>query len=105
MEINPEGVVNVAKLQDSSLWHGRLGHMSQARLDRLMVIGYILKLQTKTDFCEHYQYGKQTRSVHSLHYERIHQPLELVHTNVCALMHERLLGGSRYFITFVDDCT
>ena len=79
--------------------------MSQAGLDRLMAVGYIPKLQAKTDFCEHCRYGKQTRSPHSLHYETIRQPLELVHTDRCGLIPEKSLGGSRYFITFVDDCT
>ena len=105
MAINPEGAVNVAEKTDPNLWHGRLGHMSQAGLDRLMSVGYIPKLQAKTDFCEHCRYGKQTRSPHSLHYETVRQPLELVHTDICGPMPERSLGGSRYFITFVDDCT
>ena len=35
----------------------------------------------------------------------VHQPLELVYTDICGLMPERSLGGSRYFITFVDDST
>ena len=56
MTINPEGAVNVAEKTYSNLWHSRLGHMSQAELDRLMAIGYIPKLQTKTNFCEHCQY-------------------------------------------------
>ena len=105
MAINPERVVNVVDKSDPNLWHGRLGHMSQARLDRLMGIGYIPKLQTTTDFYEHCQYGKQTRSPHSLQYETIWQPLELVHTDICGPMPKRTLGGSWYFITFVDNCT
>ena len=60
MAINPEGAVNVAEKTDPNLWHGRLGHMSQAGLDRLMSVGYIPKLQAKTDFCEHCRYGIQT---------------------------------------------
>ena len=35
----------------------------------------------------------------------VRQPLKLVHTDICGPMPERSLGGSRYFITFVDDCT
>ena len=58
MEINREGVVIVAKKTGPNLWHGRLGHMSQDRLDRLMAVGYIPKLQVKKDFCEHCRYGK-----------------------------------------------
>ena len=35
-------------------------HMSQAGLDRFMAINYILKLQSKTNFCKHCRYRKQT---------------------------------------------
>ena len=101
--INLEGDVNVIEKTNSNLWHNRLGHMSQAGLDRLMAVGHIPKLQAKTDFCEHGRYEKQTWSSHSLHYETVRQPLELVHTDICGPMLERSLGGSQYFITFVDD--
>ena len=53
MVINPERAVNVAEKTDPNLWHGLLCHMSQAGLDRLMAVSYILKLQAKMDFCEH----------------------------------------------------
>ena len=105
MMINPEGAVNLAKSWNSNLWHNRLGHISQDGLDRLTMIGYIPKLQAMTEFCEHCRYGKQTQSPHSLHYETVHQPLELVHIDICGPKPERSLGGSRYFITFVDEST
>ena len=89
----------------TNLWQFRLGNMSQARLDRLMMVGYIPKLQAKTDFCEHYRCGKKTRSPHSLLYETVRHPLELIHSDICGTMLEISLGGSQYFITFVDDCT
>ena len=60
MAINPVEVVNIDEKIYPNLWHGRLGHMSQAGLDRLMAVGYIPKLQAKTNFCEHYLYGKLT---------------------------------------------
>ena len=41
MAINPEGAVNVAEKTDPNLWHGRLGHMSQPRLDHRMHIGAV----------------------------------------------------------------
>ena len=31
--------------------------------------------------------------------------LELIHTDVCGSMHTRNLGGSYYFLLFIDDCT
>ena len=93
--INLEGSVSVAEKTDPNLWHGRLGHMSQAWLDRLMSVGYIPKLTAK-DFCEHYQYGKWTWCSHSLHYETVRRPLELVHIDICGSMSERSLGSPRY---------
>ena len=105
MVINPEGIMNIAEKTDLNLWHSRLNHMSQAELDWLMSVNYITKLQEKTDFYEHCRYGKQTRSLHTLHYDMVRNPLELIHSDICRSMPERSLGGSRYFITFVDDCT
>ena len=58
MGINLGEVINVAKKTDPNLWHSRLDHMSQAELNRLMVVGYIPKFQAKTDFYKHCQYGK-----------------------------------------------
>ena len=33
------------------------------------------------------------------------KPLELVHTDVCGSMDTPSIGGSRYFVTFIDDNT
>ena len=71
MVIDPEGFMNIAEKIDPNLWHDRLNHMSQAGLDQLMTVDYIPRLLTKTDFCERCRYRKQTRSLHSLHYETI----------------------------------
>ena len=84
-------------------WPPSPTHMSQARLEQLMSVVYIPKLQEKMDSCEYCWYGKQNGSLHSLPYETVRQPLELVHTDICGPMLERSLGGSQYFITFVDD--
>lgn len=36
---------------------------------------------------------------------RFKYPLELVHSDVCGPMETESFGGSRYFVTFIDDCT
>ena len=41
--INLEGDVNVIEKTNSNLWHNRLGHISQAKLERLITIHYIPK--------------------------------------------------------------
>ena len=48
--------------------------------------------------------GKQNRQPfpnESQH--RSSQPLELVHNDVCGPMNVNSVGGSRYFVTFIDD--
>ena len=104
MAINEDRLVYIAESSDSNLWHGRLGHMSQVRMDGIMAIGYIPKLQTKTDFYGHCCYGKQSRSPHSLHYEMVPHSLVLVHTDICGMMPERSRKGTQYFIKFGDYC-
>ncbi|GAB2265737.1 hypothetical protein Dimus_037845 [Dionaea muscipula] len=37
--------------------------------------------------------------------ERSTKPLDLIHSDVCDLKFVQTRGGSKYFITFVDDCT
>lgn len=36
---------------------------------------------------------------------RANEPLELVHSDVCGLMHVPTMSGNRYFLTFIDDCS
>lgn len=32
-------------------------------------------------------------------------PLELIHSGVCGPMQSTTIGGNRYFLTFIVDCT
>jgi transposase InsO family protein len=58
------------------------------------------------DFYEHCVYGKQKR-VRFLRVgkEKKNERLELVHTDVWGLAQVSSLGGSNYYVTFIDDAT
>ena len=57
-----EGDQFLVDIPASSLWHRRLGHLNKAIIMHLSRAEYILKLSFwDHQFCEHYQYGKQTR--------------------------------------------
>ena len=58
------------------------------------------------DFCENCIYGKQKR-VRFLRFgkEKKSEKLELVHTYVWGLSQVSSLGGSRYYVIFIDDAT
>jgi hypothetical protein len=62
--------------------------------------------QIDLDFYEHCVYGKQKR-VRFLRVgkENKSERLELVHIDVWGLAHVSYLGGSHYYVTFIDDAT
>ena len=54
--------------------------------------------------CEACALGKQHMKQFSVHKEKKQREIiELIHTNVCGPMQTRSLGGTRYFLIFVDD--
>ena len=90
----------------SSLWHKRLEHLSKAGIMHLFRAGYIPKLSfSDHQFCEHCQYGKQVATSHPTLAPTESSPLDLVHSNVCGPMSHQSLGGTSYFVSFIDDST
>ncbi|KAL4324380.1 hypothetical protein GQ457_11G032480 [Hibiscus cannabinus] len=87
------------------LWHRRLGHISEKRLQILAQKALIPEVKGKAiQPCIHCLAGKQ----HKVSFRRGNHPhrrkyvLDLVHTDVCS-MNEKSMGGALYFVTFIDD--
>ena len=56
------------------------------------------------DFCEHCLYiGKQNRVKFPDDATRENEILELIHSDVFSLVLVQSLGGSLYYVTFIDD--
>jgi hypothetical protein len=92
---------------DTTLWHHRLGHMSEKGMQILHKINLLPDLkQIDLDLCEHCVYGKHKR-VRFLRVgkEKKSERLELVHTDVWGPTQVSSLGGSHYYVTFIDDAT
>jgi 5'-3' exoribonuclease 2 len=101
-----EGDLFVVDILVSSLWHGRLGHLSKTGITHLSKAGYIPKLSfSDHQFCEHCQYDKQVATAHPISAPRESSPLVLVHLDICGPMPHQSLGGASYFVTFIDDAT
>ena len=64
--VNLEAVVNVAENIDPNLWHGRLGHMSQAGLDQLMTVGALHSETTSKDELLRALLIRETESLNSV---------------------------------------
>lgn len=91
---------------ESSLWHLRYGHLNINGLRLLGKKQMVLGLPTiePIEFCEGCVFGKQSRPAFpSGESWRASTCLELVHADLCGPMSIDSLGGSRYFLLFVDD--
>nr|KYP73799.1 Retrovirus-related Pol polyprotein from transposon TNT 1-94 [Cajanus cajan] len=83
----------------STLWHQKLGHMSEKGIKILVSKGKIPELkEVEVDFCKRVTFSKSGRMPKV-------EKLELVHTNVYGPKLVSSLGGSQYYVTFIDDST
>jgi transposase InsO family protein len=55
--------------------------------------------------CESCIVGKHQRDSFPSSFYRAKECLELVHTDLCGPMQNQSIGGSFYFLTFIDDCS
>ncbi|KAL2231966.1 UNVERIFIED_CONTAM: Retrovirus-related Pol polyprotein from transposon TNT 1-94 [Sesamum indicum] len=94
-------------VSQANLWHNRLGHMSEKGMNVLKSKGRLPELKSvEVSHCEHCVFGKQKR-VSFLTTGRTprKEKLELVHTDLWGPAPVSSLGGSTYYMTFVDDST
>jgi hypothetical protein len=92
---------------DTTLWHHRLGHMSEKGMQILHKRNFLPDLkQIDLEFCKHCVYGKQKRvRFLRVEKEKKNERLNLVHTDVWGPTQVSSLGGSHYYVTFIDDAT
>ena len=106
MTSSPRDIITVAKAStNASLWHCRLGHMSEKGMKMLLSKGKLPELKSiNLDMCESYILGKH-KMVSFLKTGRIlkDRKLELLYTNLWGPSPVASLGGSRHYITFIDD--
>jgi len=100
---------NIAKLEDSKLWHYRLGHLGINNMkliqDRVYGINMTDNEIAHSSICEHCLSGGQHAQPSTHNATRASDVLELIHTDICGPMNTKSAGGMRYFITFTDDKT
>ena len=92
----------------ADLWHQRLGHLNENQLREMasqdFVKGVKIPKSARISFCEKCVEGKMStqpyKTVGEIHSVR---RLQCVHSDVCGPMPTRSIGGSRYFVTFIDD--
>ena len=90
-----------------NLWHKKIGKVNYQRLQDLqskqVVFGLPKFSGRKTQICEACQLGKQHRLPFPNECNRSQNKLDLIQSDVCGLAQNVSLGGSRYFVSFIDD--
>ncbi|KAH9679295.1 retrovirus-related pol polyprotein from transposon TNT 1-94-like protein [Citrus sinensis] len=99
-----EANVVEAHSDTTKLWHVRLGHAGEKSLQTLMRHGLLKGTKTcKLNFREHCVVGKKTRVKFSTANHDTREILEYVHSDIWGPTKTASIGGSHYFVTFVDD--
>ncbi|KAJ0942050.1 putative RNA-directed DNA polymerase [Helianthus annuus] len=108
VEVPTDGVNAVSDGSSlSKLWHQRLGHMSEKGMKILVTKGKLPELkQVESEFCEPCILGKKTKVTFVKTWRAPKaQKLELIHSDVYGPTSVASHGGSRYYVTFIDDST
>lgn len=94
---------------DLLLWHMRYGHLNENDLKKLVrmdMVKGLFKSKGEMPFCDICVKCKQTvLPFKASTNKKVVKTLDLVHSDVCGPMQTLSNGGSRYFITFIDECT
>ncbi|CAJ2662467.1 unnamed protein product [Trifolium pratense] len=90
-----------------ALWHKRYGHLNYRSLSDLnskeLVYG-LPKFKTKKSICEICVKSKHNRKPFVAEMpKRASAVLQVIHSDICGPFEVASLGGSKYFITFVDE--
>jgi hypothetical protein len=102
-------VANLSKTDGSGkLWHHRLGHIGNSKLQKLSQIVDGVTISAKnaeTSPCDVCVGGKQTKLQHKEKRPRTNRPLELVHSDLLGPVTPESHDKKKYILTFIDDFT
>ncbi|GJT63647.1 retrovirus-related pol polyprotein from transposon TNT 1-94 [Tanacetum coccineum] len=94
-------------VENSTLWHGRLGHANMRLIQSLAskeLVRNLVKLKFDQHFCDAYKIGKQAHASHkSKNIVSTTRCLELLHMDLFGPSAVRSYGGNLYTLVIVDD--
>nr|GEU52545.1 zinc finger, CCHC-type [Tanacetum cinerariifolium] len=96
--------MSTSKLNDSILWHARLGHVHFKRMQDMFKDGLIPAIDMDTKKCKTCMLKKITKKPFQ-NVKRKTKVLELIHSDLCDLHATSSLGNKKYFVTFIDDAS
>lgn len=88
------------------VWHRRAGHCNDEILFKMKdgaVTGVNFLKNKSKEFCEICVEGKQAKLPFKTSSSSSAEILEIIHSDLCGPVEKTSLGGSKYFVTFLDD--
>jgi len=104
LHIPLESNICVASIHSSiQLWHRRLAHSSIGKLCPLVSLGYLGSVTNESFDCIACQTSKQPALSFNKSTSMSASPFDLVHSDIWGPTPTPTIGGSRYFVLFIDD--
>jgi len=105
---NPQIIYNKATIDDSELWHQRLGHLNFTNMLKIAskeIVKDLPKMEkTGKGVCGTCQLGKQTWATHKKTLGILtSRNLKLLHMDLMGSTKTASLGGRKYILVVVDD--
>ena len=101
--VAPVSVAVVSSIPSLTLWHARLGHASSSRVQHLASRDLLDSVSTENFDCVSCQLGKQPALPFNSSESISTDIFDLIHFDVWGPSSVSSIGGSRYFVVFVDD--
>ena len=93
----------ISSIPSLALWHAHIGHASSFRVKQLAFRGLLSSVSTENFDCISCQLGKQPTLPFNSNESISTNIFDLIHSNVWGPSPVSSIGGSRYFVVFVDD--
>ena len=101
--VSVAAAVTVSSIPSLALWHARLGHASSSRVQQLASRGLLGSVSTENFDCVSCQLGKQPALPFNTSESISIDIFDLIHSDVWGPSSVSSIGGSQYFVIFVDD--
>ena len=93
----------VSSLPSLALWHSCLGHASSSQVQQLASKGLLGSVSKKIFDCTSCQLGKQLVLSFNNSESISNSIFELIHSDIWEPFPVASIGGSQYFVVFIDD--
>ena len=95
----------ISSVSSLALWHGRLGHLSHAKLHLLKQFLHVVDTNKIASCCDIWHFSKQKKLPFASSTHVSNKPFDLIHCDLWGPFATSTIDGFRFFFTIVDDFT